>query len=128
MKVVYDYPPNYKEICSHFDIKDKSTIVFTYGDTVYVPSKVPLSPDLVVHENTHIEQQAIIGADKWWELYFKDQDFRLKMELEAYQKQYKSISNRDTRRKVLKHISKDLSGKMYGNILTKDQAKEMITS
>lgn len=81
------------------------------------------------HEETHAKQQKLYGVEDWWARYLKDDGFRLEMEADAYKKQYeyaKKHYNRDGRRAVLKEIIHNLSSKLYGNIISKQEAKEII--
>jgi len=118
MKIVHTPPPNYKEIQKHFPTADfeKGTL-FTYGDTCYCKN---ISPDLVVHEETHTRQQ--IDPKKWWKKYFKDKQFRFSQELEAYQNQWnwlkKNIKDRNSKFKMRDLIMRELSGELYGNVVT----------
>lgn len=129
MKIVVDYPPNYETICKHFKIKNMLGIVFTYGDTLYSPHSKDIDAHLMTHEMVHEKQQAAIGVEAWWAKYYENSEFRLQQELEAYRQQYQFIRehhNREFRKRVLKQISADLAGPIYGNILTKEKAAELI--
>lgn len=129
MKVLYQHPPNYEDICSHIPaVRKTKTIVFTYGDTVYVPSGNPLPPDLEAHEQVHVDRQST--PDEWWAKYLTDVQFRLDEELAAYRAQYKYAVehySRAYRRELLTHMTKDLSGAMYGKIITRKEAIALIT-
>jgi hypothetical protein len=129
MKILYELPPNYEDICNHIPAVRKSkTIVFTYGDTVYVPSGQPLHSDLEAHEQVHIDRQSNLA--EWWGRYLSDVQFRLDEELAAYRVQYAyALENytRAHRRLLLTHISKDLSGAMYGKLITRKEAIKLIT-
>lgn len=125
-KIINTYPPNIEEIRKNFTLK--RGIIFTYGDKLYVPDGGEIDDALMKHEETHTIQQGD-NPDRWWKLYFLDKKFRLNQELEAYRNQYKFAVenyNRPACRRLLAQISKDLSGEMYGNIITKDKAKEEI--
>ena len=129
MKVRKSFPPNYKEICKYFPIEGKTNIVFTYGNTLHNKGGGEITPDLFAHEQTHTRQQNEIGIEEWWNRYFTDTQFRLEQELEAYQNQYKYAVehyNRAERRRLLDRISKDLASPIYGGIITKQEAKELI--
>lgn len=105
------------------------TAVFTYGDKLYNPTGLEISPDLMAHEEVHSKQQAILGVEQWWALYLKDDAFRLTEEVEAYREQYryaKENYNRELRREVLAHIVRNLASRLYGNIVNKQIAKELI--
>ncbi len=129
MKVINGKPPNYVEICEHFDIKDNEGVVFTYGNALYIPSGKKPPKDLMSHEQTHERQQREVGVKEWWAKYFKDPKWRMEQELEAYQYQYryarKNYSSGQTSQ-LLDRIATDLSGKMYGNIVTKAKATKLI--
>jgi len=129
MPIVQSYPPNYKEICQRIPaVKKNKYIIFTYGDTIYNPAGIQLRSDIIVHERVHIERQTDPVA--WWSQYLVDPAFRMQEELVAYQTQYEYIVkcyNRSLRRKLLSAIASDLSGSMYGNMITKEQAIKLIT-
>lgn len=125
MKVVTDYPPNYELLKATFKLQPN--VVFTYGDTLYNPGGGVLEEHLMVHEETHAKQQS--NADSWWKRYIEDKEFRLSQELEAYRAQYQYLlehNDRAYRRRVLRQISKDLSGGIYGNLLSQAEAKALI--
>lgn len=128
-KVLKQFPPNYDIICKHLPaVKRQPSIVFTYGDTIYNPQGHNLRPDLLVHEEVHVQRQK--NPEEWWSEYLTDVRFRLSEELEAYREQYIFIEanyNRSMRREILSSIAKDLSGPMYGNLISKKQAIELIT-
>lgn len=129
MKVLYQLPPNYEDICSHIPaVRKTKTIVFTYGDTVYVPSGQPMPDDLAAHEAVHVERQS--NPAEWWAKYLVDVQFRLDEELAAYRVQYAYAVEhygRDHRRALLTHMTKDLSGAMYGKLITRKEAIALIT-
>lgn len=125
MKIVQGFPPNIEEIRKV--LKPSLTTIFTYGDTCYCPITTQIPENVMVHEETHEKQQKDPKA--WWERYLKDADFRLSQELPAYRNQYQWQKNRLGRDKaifLLKAIAEDLSGEMYGNIISFQKAFEMI--
>lgn len=126
MKIVHTPPPNYEEVKKHFPTADfdKGTL-FTYGDTCYCKS---ITPDLVVHEETHTRQQA--NPEEWWSRYFVDVEFRLEQELEAYRNQWrfikKNVKDRNQQERYLSSFAKDLSSPLYGSIVTYSEARSLI--
>ena len=86
----------------------------------------------MIHEQTHAFQQKssrFFGPEDWWSMYLTDVKFRLAQELEAYRTQYKFIKdtyNRQNRKGLLKKISKDLSSELYGKIVSKEEATDLI--
>ena len=98
------------------------------GDKIYTKSDLP--QHLIVHETTHIRQQAKMGVEKWWDRYFEDEKFRFSQELEAYRNQYKYITENYNDDKIitmlLKSLAKDLSGYIYGNLCSFKEALSLI--
>src|SRR5579864_5749331 len=94
MKISYTFPPNYPAILTAFPACARiKGVVFTYNQTLYNPYHTIISPDLMVHEETHAKQQYDhLGTDaiaeSWWDRYIKFPDFRLASEVEAYRAQY----------------------------------------
>ncbi len=130
MKVVTDYPPNYKQICKVLPTVKKNTgIIFTYGNVIYKPyGHSEVSKDLLVHEEYHHQQQGK-DIDGWWEKYLADPKFRAQEELGAYQRQYRYARRHYAKRvaePLLDRIANDFSGSMYGNIYTKEEALNLI--
>jgi hypothetical protein len=133
MKIVKAFPPNIGAIRDRFNIAGKN-IMFAYGDILYAPGlTVELPEHLMKHEETHQRQQAAFngGVEAWWNTYLEAPWFRLEQEVEAYQNQWKCIKetmNRSERRRLLAFLVKDLSGEMYGNMVSKEEAEELITN
>lgn len=131
MNIIYDYPPNYKKIADTFNIKDNEGVIFTYGNDLYVPDgeRILIDKPLIKHEKVHARQQKKIGIGLWWERFLEDADFRFTQELEAYREQYRAMAGLTLQQRLgyLDHIASDLSGEMYGNLMTKDEAVAAIT-
>ena len=128
MNIVKGYPPNYNKIKKKFDFGNRY-VVFTYGEILFNPAGVVIPPHLHIHEQTHSKQQSIVKPEVWWDKFLEDKKFRLDQEIEAYREQYKFIKsahNRHDRRMLLKQISQDLGSGMYGNIVKKKEAEELI--
>jgi hypothetical protein len=131
MKIVYDYPPNYERIKDAFSIEGNPGVIFTYGDTLYVPGgeRISIDKPLQRHEETHSRQQKKMGIDEWWDMFLSDRNFRLSQELEAYREQYRAMAGMPAHQVAgyLTHISRSLSGEMYGNLMTEQEAVQVIT-
>lgn len=131
MKIVNSFPPNIEAIRQRFDIQGRN-IVFAYGDILYVPSGNTNIPEhLMVHEETHEKQQSVMGVEEWWNKYLVDDQFRLSQEVEAYQNQWQYLKynvNRHERRRIFSMIVKDLSGPIYGNLVSREEAERLITA
>ena len=129
-KISVHYPPNYETICKHIPaVRKNRNIVFTYGDTIYNPANNPLDAALLAHEQVHVDRQT--DPDAWWERYLTDVQFRLDEEVAAYRVQWQyAVANygRADRRRLLQHITNDLSGAMYGKLISKYEAGNLITN
>jgi hypothetical protein len=134
MTVIKAYPPNYQDIVAKLPGAKNPNVVFTYGSTIYMgssPGSAELPADLAAHEAVHTEQQKRLTPLGWWGRYLADPEFRLEQELAAYRVQYKyvqSFASRTQRRMVLSHIVKAMASPIYGNMITREQAKELITA
>ncbi len=105
--------------------------VFTYGDTLYNPTRGQISQDLVAHEEVHERQQKLPGVKAWWNKYLVDEEFRLSQEIEAYRAQYAFIKtqlNRKARMPLLKELATNLSSSLYGNLININEAKDIINA
>jgi len=107
---------------------DKGT-TFTVGNVIYCKIQPP--QDLLTHELVHVKQQTEMGYKYWWRLYFKDVNFRYGQELEAYRKQYNwvklNIKDKNLQNKYLMFFARSLSGKLYGNLKTFQEAYKEIS-
>src|SRR3990167_2140295 len=83
IEIVKEYPPIWDRVLASGMKPDAETIVFTYGNKIYIPSGKSLSDDLLVHEAIHTKQQNG-KPDEWWDKYIVDTKFRFDQELEAY--------------------------------------------
>lgn len=134
MEIVKELPPNYDAIAKAFHFSSLPASfepIFTYGNILYNPFGGNVSPDLMAHEETHVRQQEQIGVEAWWNFYMTDRNFRMKQEAEAYQNQYRFILehySRPERRRALQRLASDFSSALYGNLLTKKEAEQIIAN
>lgn len=128
MNIVKGFPPNINKIWERFELLGQP-VVFTYGNTLYNPFGGTISQDLMVHEQVHEAVQTKMGVEKWWDKYLEDDKFRLDEEVLAYKTQYnfvKQTMSRQVTRALLDKICKDLSGVIYGKLVTYDEAEKLI--
>lgn len=101
---------------------DKGVIV-TYGKNVYCKHK--LTDPLIAHEFTHVRQQTF--PIYWWFKYALSPKFRFSQELPAHRAEYQAIKGYDNNKKEwLKLIAGRLSGPLYNNMVTLEEAKRLI--
>ena len=118
MKVVETFPPLFREINEKFDVRGKP-VIYTYGDTVYNPSRITIPPYLMVHERVHSQQQGN-EPEYWWRIYLANKDFRLAEELEAHiaELNYRgAMSPTSDREKLREEVATRLSSPIYGNMI-----------
>ena len=119
------------ECVKAFDF-DQSRTVFAYGDVIYNPARVEIPDHLFVHEGTHLDQHQHDDhvASIWWKRYIADPAFRLEQEVEAYRAQYKficsKVKDKNARFRNLHIIATDLSGPMYGRVISYTDALRRI--
>lgn len=125
LKIVYSKPPQWiwDRAEKEFGLSKIPNMqpVFTYGNTIYSPWPNPIDDALMAHEAVHSYQQ---GSDPegWWKKYFDLKEFRLAQEIEAYRAHYKAakitLKDGNALARFKNTIAKDLSGPMYGNLMT----------
>lgn len=125
-------PPKYIQdlLLDRFDVDfQRDRPIIAYHPKIH--SLTNLTPDLIEHEKTHLQQQANYGVDEWWRRYFDDSAFRQAMEVEAYRSQYLRMQTmyRDRNRLAfhLHRIARDFSTR-YGLDLSLVEAKRLITN
>ncbi len=130
--MIIGLPPIYEDAKKAFNLKDGAPIYFTYGDTIYNPTGVEITDELIRHEETHMEQQQFSRevAVLWWQRYIQDAEWRVEQEAEAYGNQYalycQKEKDRNKRVKYLHKIAGYLSSEMYGNAIDHKGAREKI--
>lgn len=130
MKISNTIPPIYETLHKQFGVEWDKGLVITYFPNIHVKSG-HLPPDLEAHESTHLYQQEHYktGVEGWWKQYIEDPRFRLQEETAAYMIQIefirKNLIGRTNRRAHFKHILNSFV-KMYGGIVTKEKAKQLL--
>lgn len=129
MKVKQEFPPNYEAITKRFHfVKEHKGVIFTYGDTCYMPYGGELPDHLEVHESTHTIQQGD-DPEKWWKRYLNDDKFRFQQEVEAYGNQYRFFAKthgNSAKKQFLFRIASDLASPIYGSICSYHEAETAI--
>lgn len=121
VNIKIEKPPVWDSICATFQINPIG-VFFTYGDTIYNPSGLPIPGEIVEHERVHMKQQKEMGPDIWWGKFLRDPKFRAEQEAEGYARQYsvmaQRLSGQNQKFNYLKHLAELLSGPMYGNCIS----------
>lgn len=133
MLISFEKPPMWDKVQEMFDIGGGT--LFSYGDVVYNPGKVYIPEDLIVHEQTHLEQQELNreSAKVWWERYLSDAEFRVQQEVEAYGEQFKFLcrtmkhgKDRNQQARWLNILAAQLAGPLYGKMISRQDALRRI--
>jgi nucleosome binding factor SPN SPT16 subunit len=135
VKVLTEKPAIYDRLKERFKTIDwEKGLAIVWGDKIYTKYKLP--NHVLAHELVHVRQQLDFegGVSAWWDEYLTNDQFRLEQELEAYVTQVRYIrehteeSNRNWRRQIIDQLAEDLSSSMYGNLISKGKAKEILKS
>ena len=94
MKIEIAKPPNYEDILKVFPLADGYGIIFAWGDTIFNPHGVEISPPLMAHERTHGRRQ-LGDVEHWWHTYLTDPEFRYAEELAAHAAEFRVLEPRD---------------------------------
>jgi len=122
--------PNLQILKDNFGV-DEKTVIVSFGDTIFCSEK-GMSRDLLIHEMVHCERQKYNknSAERWWELWFFDEKFRLQEELIAYAQQFKYCKkvykDRNVLARILFALAEELASKDYGNICLVSDAQKQI--
>jgi hypothetical protein len=131
VKISFGDPPNIESIQQAFQA-DLSKTIFTFGDTIYNPNQLSLTPDLIEHEKVHMAQQKRNEKDAalWWGKYLRDPKFRIDQEAKAYARQYDILAIARKGREERFHIRFGLAGilasKLYGSVISLYEAERLI--
>ena len=129
IRVIETVPPVYQAILDS-GLNPTPQAVYTYGNTIYVPSGNPILEEILEHEKVHIKQQTEMDKDKWWERFLTDEYFRIEQEVEAYAVQYRFMCNkykdRNHRDKILRNYGGTLGSPTYGSVIGGMKAMQMI--
>ena len=131
--IIKSVPPIFAKLKKQFGVNWDDGICVAYGDKIY--TKYDIAPDVLIHEEVHLQQQKEIGVEKWWNLYLNNKNFRMNQEIEAHKKQAEFLLNllqgsRTAGKRYaswkLGQMAKDLSGPMYGRMMTLKEANKIL--
>lgn len=123
----------FAEIDAAFNVAGKP-VLFCWGDTVYNPENAAMSYELGAHEAVHSERQGDTDETirAWWRNYIDDPKFRFDEELPAHRAEWRAFCERhrgvEARRRFLLAISLRLAGPLYGKLVSRVEAKRLITA
>ena len=142
-QVVNENPPFIDQIDRVFHTKGKP-VLYSWGDRIYCPVPMEITPALRAHEAVHGERQMAYsdpdiedGILAWWMRYIGDPVFRLAEELVAHRAEYRLlyampgsekpiVGWRSRRQYHLHFIATRLASKLYGGLISVSEAKKAI--
>ncbi len=129
--VIYnERPPNFDKILAVFPLAISPDVIFAYGDKIYVPSGNELPPEILAHERVHCERQLMMRVETWWDQYLADPRFRYEEELMAHKVEYSFLRGlypgQARKQAILSHVAQKLSARLYGGMVTLNQAKKAL--
>lgn len=121
----------FSEINAAFNVAGKR-VIFAWGDAIYNPMGVDITPELHAHEGVHWDRQGS-APETWWKFYIADPQFRLNEELPAHEAEYREFcrnnrtGNRRNRRRLYLHqLAARLSSPLYGGLISYVEARKRI--
>lgn len=130
MRIVVDHPPIWDEAAERFGLRPDAQVIFSWGDLIYNPNSIVVTPSLLAHEEVHGARQGtdVVG---WWRRYLDEAEFRLAEEVPAHQVEYRvameHARNRHERRSLRRAIAARLASPLYGHLVTRAMANRLIT-
>lgn len=128
-EIVFTMPPNFTDIAARFPyVGIDDSILYAFGDKIYNPQRVRMTPELMAHEMVHCERQlayeGIVNASEsvaaWWQRYLTDNAFMFDEELHAHRAEWLAAFNsmyhsKAKKKELLAAIANRLSGPLYNN-------------
>jgi hypothetical protein len=145
VKILFAFPPNFTTLNRAFKLNGRPAI-FSWGDTIYNPYRCMITPELMAHEEVHGERQEAAGPlqdtdgrciynwgpERWWEKYIREIAFRLNEEILAHRAEFATFCRNHPclhdQAKALKQIAGRLSGPLYGQIISTQEAMARINA
>ncbi len=131
VRVLSTPPPQWilDAVKKQFDVDWDSDVIFSYDGGIHAIGGI-ITEDLYVHEKVHEGQQKNFkgGVDAWWKEYLIVPSFRFGEEVKAYQAQMEWVKQNHMNKFLdrLDHCAKSLSGPIYGELISYDEAREII--
>jgi hypothetical protein len=128
VKVVFARPPMFAEIDKVFAVAGKP-VIFAFGDTIYNPEGITVTPALMAHETVHGERQGL-DPEHWWRRYLGEPAFRLAEEIPAHRAEHiaycRAHKDRNAQARYLFGCSSRLASPLYGGLISRADAAASI--
>lgn len=122
MKILYRKPRLWFIVRLFYPQAKWGKVAFTFGDTIYASKQ--LSADLEAHEKVHCKQHHFSKLYACWVFirYRFDREYRLFMEIPAFQAQWDVWKNSSQAIHVKNSLANSLCGPLYGNLISYEEA------
>lgn len=128
MKISNEKPACYPHLEAKFGKIWEKGVLITIGDTIHT-IRPNVGPQMMAHEEVHMKQQLEMGVDKFIRTYLRDNEFRLKVELEAHKVEAAyvrtHVHNRKKQATALDYIHRSLA-ENYQDIISYDEARKLV--
>jgi len=129
MEIVDDKPPIYSQILSRFPAAGKRGVIFAWGDKIFNPSRVKISPHFVAHEEVHGNRQNG-NPEAWWARYLEERAFRFDEEIYAHNAELQHLSQHGSTRKIRRGATFEVAGRLasplYSLGITRKEARKFL--
>lgn len=120
-------PPIFDRLNKQFGA-DWKDVIIAWDGKIYASKEIP--PQKIVHEKVHLDRQAKIGNEAWWNLYLWNNSFRLEEEKLAFRAEInflkKYIKNKEDCFQMIRELCHTFSSSNYGNLCTADEAMKLL--
>jgi len=120
MKIIRAFPPNYSALVKAFPIRGRA-VIFAWGDRIYNPAGIVITPQLLAHERVHGARQERMGVEDWWLRYVIDARFRFDEELPAHRAEVAAGTPAD-------EVAFKLASPIYGRLIDAASARNMLAA
>ncbi len=121
-------PPIYEKLKEKFGADWDKNLIVAWDGKIHTKGEIPAQK--IIHEKVHLDEQAKIGNEAWWNLYFDNPVFRLEQEVLAHKREAQfikqNIKDREVAFRMIIDIARVLSSSLYDLNLTTDEALKMI--
>lgn len=126
MEIRFERPPLWAEIDARFNVAGKP-VIFSWGEIIYNPENIHVTPELIVHEAQHGVRQlnSTVRNDPdadpieaWWLCYIQNEEFRFEEERLAHKAEYAflaaGVKDRNSLNRLLVRTANRLGAPLYG--------------
>ncbi len=126
--ISHERPKIFDKFEHAFGVKWDDGIVIAWDGQIFSKNEIP--PDLLEHEQVHLDQQSALGKEKWLKAYLRDPKARFEFEKEAYLKQValikRVVKQKNNLYLCIREVAQDFCSSLYGYELSLDEAMKIL--